>query len=206
MWRHLVVQNAIIVHNNARSHSADAVTDLLRRWQWEILEHPPYSPDMSPYDYDLFAKVIGSLRGTRYNTRYELIRTIGWWLWNINIDGHADGVRRLPNIWQKVIKKGGLYWRYINVVPPWIKPCHKYRTVTNTFYLTLVYYILLKSYYPTLTGASGEMHISPSFWSFRYWPSLWCRGNIVSLTQRPWFDPGRICFLVESFSCLAVFP
>ncbi|KAJ4431732.1 hypothetical protein ANN_20334 [Periplaneta americana] len=44
--RHLVVQNPIILHDNARSHTAAAVKDLLRRWQWEILEHPPYSPDM----------------------------------------------------------------------------------------------------------------------------------------------------------------
>ena len=51
----LVAQNPIL-HDNARSHTA-AVTDLLRCWQWEILEHPPYSPDMSPCDYDLFTKV-----------------------------------------------------------------------------------------------------------------------------------------------------
>ncbi|KAJ4445749.1 hypothetical protein ANN_12434 [Periplaneta americana] len=44
--RHLGVQNPIILHDNARSHTAAAVKDLLRRWQWEILEHPPYSPDM----------------------------------------------------------------------------------------------------------------------------------------------------------------
>ena len=37
---HLVVQNSIILYDNARSHTATAVTDLLRRWQWEILEHP----------------------------------------------------------------------------------------------------------------------------------------------------------------------
>ncbi|KAJ4448313.1 hypothetical protein ANN_10328 [Periplaneta americana] len=54
--RHLVVQNPIILHDNARSHTAAAVKDLLRRWQWEILEHPPYSPDMSPCDYDFFTK------------------------------------------------------------------------------------------------------------------------------------------------------
>ena len=34
------------------------VTELSRRWQWEILEHPPYSPDMSSCDYGLFAKVV----------------------------------------------------------------------------------------------------------------------------------------------------
>ena len=73
--RQLVVQNPIILHDNARSHTA-AVTDLLGRWQWEILEHPPYSPDMSPCDYDLFAKVKESLWGTKYSTRDELIRAI----------------------------------------------------------------------------------------------------------------------------------
>ncbi|KAJ4438964.1 hypothetical protein ANN_14918 [Periplaneta americana] len=100
--RHLGVQNSIILHDNAKSHTAAAVSDLLRRWQWEILEHPPYSPDMSPCDYDLFAKVKEPLRGTRYNTRDELIRAIERSIRNINKDGRADGVRRLPNIWQKV--------------------------------------------------------------------------------------------------------
>ena len=70
-------QNPIILHDNVRSHIAAAVTDLLRRWQWETLEHPPYSPDSSPCDYDLFSKVKEPLRGTWNNTRYELIRAIG---------------------------------------------------------------------------------------------------------------------------------
>ena len=44
-------------HDNAKSHTVAAVTDLLRHWQRDILEHPPYSPDMSPCDYDLLAKM-----------------------------------------------------------------------------------------------------------------------------------------------------
>ena len=55
--RHLVIQNFIILHDNARSHTAAAVTDLLHRWQWEILEHLPYSSDISPCDYILLAKM-----------------------------------------------------------------------------------------------------------------------------------------------------
>ena len=90
---YLVVQNPTILHDNARSHTADSVTDLFRCWQWEILEHPPYSPD-----YDLFAKVKEPLRGTRYNTRDELIRAIGRSLRNINKEARAHGVLLLPNI------------------------------------------------------------------------------------------------------------
>ena len=91
----------IILHDNARNHTAAAVTDLLCRWQWEILEHPPYSPDMSPCNYDLFAKVIEPVRGSRYNTRAELIHALGRSIRNIKKGGHADGVENLPNIWEK---------------------------------------------------------------------------------------------------------
>jgi hypothetical protein len=40
-------------------------------------ENPPYSCDISPCDYDLFAKMKEPLRGTRYNTREEIIRPAG---------------------------------------------------------------------------------------------------------------------------------
>ena len=64
---------------------------------------------MSPCDYDLFAKVKEPLRGTRYNTRDDLNRAVRLSVRNINKDGRGDDVRRLPNIWQKVINKGGDY-------------------------------------------------------------------------------------------------
>ena len=80
--------------------TAATVMDILRRWKWEILQYPPCSPG-----YDLFAKVKEPLRGTRYDTRNELILAIGRAIWNINKDGLADGVRRLPNFWQKIINK-----------------------------------------------------------------------------------------------------
>ncbi|PSN39634.1 hypothetical protein C0J52_27943 [Blattella germanica] len=93
----------------ARCHTAAAVRDLMRRWQWEILEHPPYSPDMSPCDYDLLSKVKEPLRGNRYNTREAIIHAVGRSIRSINRNGRADGVRRLPNIWQKVISNAGDY-------------------------------------------------------------------------------------------------
>ena len=69
--KYLVAQDPIILNDNARNHTAAGVTDLLLHWQWEILEHPPYSPDMSPCDYDLFTKVKESL------TVYDAFQTFG---------------------------------------------------------------------------------------------------------------------------------
>ena len=46
-----------------------------------------------------------SLRATRYDTRDELINSLGRSIPNINKDGRVDGVRRIPNIWRKVTNK-----------------------------------------------------------------------------------------------------
>ena len=61
---------------------------------------------LRPCDYDLFTKVKEPLRWTRDNTRDELIRAIERSILDINKDGRADDIRRLPNIWQNVINKG----------------------------------------------------------------------------------------------------
>jgi hypothetical protein len=78
---------SIILHDNARARTADAVKDPLRRWRWEIQEHPPYSPDMSPCDYDLFGKMEETLWETRYSTRVEIIRAVGRSLLDMRGDG-----------------------------------------------------------------------------------------------------------------------
>ena len=101
-------QNPIILHESERSHTPAALKHV-RRWKMEILEHLPYSHDMSPCNYDLFAKVKEPLRETRYITRDELIRAIERSILNINSNGGADAVRCLSNIWQRVLNKGGDY-------------------------------------------------------------------------------------------------
>jgi hypothetical protein len=64
---------------------------------------------MGPSDYDLFAKMTEPLRGTRYSTGEENIRAVGRSLLDINRSGRADGVRRLPQIWQKMVNMGVNY-------------------------------------------------------------------------------------------------
>jgi transposase len=93
-----IVSVSIILHDNARARTADAVEDLLRRWRWKIQEQPPGSPDMSPRDYDVFAKMREPRRWTHYNTREEIIPAVGRSLLDINRIGHADDISRLPQI------------------------------------------------------------------------------------------------------------
>jgi histone-lysine N-methyltransferase SETMAR len=44
----------LLLHDNARPHSAAQTQDLITSFKWEQMDHPPYSPDLAPSDYHLF--------------------------------------------------------------------------------------------------------------------------------------------------------
>jgi transposase len=50
----LLGDGSLILHDNARSHLRKVVTDLPIKYKWKVLPHAPYSPDMSPPDFDYF--------------------------------------------------------------------------------------------------------------------------------------------------------
>lgn len=52
-----------LLHDNAPVHRAVAVQEFLARKQVCVLNHPPYSPDLSPCDYFLFPKLKLPLKG-----------------------------------------------------------------------------------------------------------------------------------------------
>lgn len=47
-------KGVIIQHDNATPHTAKLTKDWLQRYGWDVLQHPPYSPDLAPSDYHLF--------------------------------------------------------------------------------------------------------------------------------------------------------
>jgi transposase len=47
-------QGVILQHDNARTHTANMTETAIQEIDWEILPHPPYSPDLAPSDYHLF--------------------------------------------------------------------------------------------------------------------------------------------------------
>jgi histone-lysine N-methyltransferase SETMAR len=44
---------------------------------WEILPHPPYSPDLAPSDYHLFRSLSKNLRGAEFPSTTTLGSKIG---------------------------------------------------------------------------------------------------------------------------------
>ena len=46
-----------LMHDNVAAHKCKQMTELLTSYDWESLDNHPYSPDMSPRNYDLFPKL-----------------------------------------------------------------------------------------------------------------------------------------------------
>ncbi|KFD56653.1 hypothetical protein M513_02329, partial [Trichuris suis] len=53
-------------HDNALAYSSRTVRTVLREFRWEVIPHPPYSPDLAPSDFFLFPKLKEHLKGTLF--------------------------------------------------------------------------------------------------------------------------------------------
>ena len=62
----------ILHQDNAPPHRALVVRAALQAEGIEVLKHPPYSPDLAPSDYWLFAAMKNDLRGRRFGSRSAL--------------------------------------------------------------------------------------------------------------------------------------
>lgn len=66
-------------HNNAPTHGAQLSRAVLHEHQWEIIQHPPYSPDLSPSHFFLFPNLIKSLKGASFPSDEDVKRAaLGW--------------------------------------------------------------------------------------------------------------------------------
>ena len=59
-------EKLIFHHDDVRPHVAVPVKDYLENDGWELLPHPPYSPDIAPSDYHLFRSMQNFLSGIRF--------------------------------------------------------------------------------------------------------------------------------------------
>ena len=97
-----------VLHDNASAHTEGVVSALLNCWGWEVLYHPPYSPDISPCDYDLIPKM--PMREKRYRTIEDIKQAAERSLRTINRLGSANRIQRLPRRWEHVVHNG---WDYV---------------------------------------------------------------------------------------------
>ena len=60
------IRDVLLLHDNARPHSAALTQEKLAEMYWTVLEHPPYSPNLSPCDYHMFGPLKEALGGATF--------------------------------------------------------------------------------------------------------------------------------------------
>ena len=61
-----------LLHDDVPAHKCITVRNFLASKSVQVLDHPAYSLDLSPYDYFLFPKLKMQLKGLRFDTILEI--------------------------------------------------------------------------------------------------------------------------------------
>lgn len=102
--------NVILQHDNARPHVAKPVKTYLETLQWEVLPHPPYSPDIAPSDYYLFRSMTHALSEQKFTSYETCKKWVDSWIASKDEAFFRAGIRKLPERWEKVVASDGQYF------------------------------------------------------------------------------------------------
>jgi len=81
----------------------------LRDLKYELLEHPPYSPDLVPSDFHLFPNLKKFVAGKRFLSNEEMIAAVNAYFEGFPKTHFRDGIKLLEKRWKKCIEVKGDY-------------------------------------------------------------------------------------------------
>ena len=105
----LLTSGVVLLHDNATPHTSVKTVEWLQKYNWEILEHPAYSPDLAPSDYHLFGPLKRELSGKRFTTNSELKDAVLQFFSQRDEDFYRGGIMALVDRWDKCLNKFGSY-------------------------------------------------------------------------------------------------
>jgi hypothetical protein len=92
-----------------KEKSAFRQTLIRQRLRFQILQHPPYSPDFSSSDYHESGPLKDALRGRRFGNDDEVKEAVHSWLTAQPKTFFSDGIKKLVQWCEKCIEKKGDY-------------------------------------------------------------------------------------------------
>ncbi|KAG5305955.1 MOS1T transposase, partial [Pseudoatta argentina] len=101
----------ILLHDNARPHVAKPVKTYLETLKWEVLPHPPYSPDIAPSNFHLFRSMAQGLADRRFHSYEVAQKWIDSWRASKDMSFFRRGIHVLPERWEKVVSSDGQYFK-----------------------------------------------------------------------------------------------
>lgn len=102
-------KGVVFHHDNARPHSAMMTQHKLKELNWDVLKHPPYSPDLAPSDFHLFLSLQNYLNGKKFNTTDEVKTALDTFFASKPESFYSNGIKKLTERWETVISNNGNY-------------------------------------------------------------------------------------------------
>lgn len=95
--------------DNAPAHKSAVAMAAIQDAGFEILDHPPYSPDLAPSDFYLFPRLKEHLRGTKFEDDEEVKAAVHDFLGTQDEDFFSKGILALEKRYIKCINLKGDY-------------------------------------------------------------------------------------------------
>ena len=102
-------KGVILQHDNARPHTSLKTKKKLLELDWDILPHPPYSPDLAPSDFYLFRSLQNFLDGKIFNGTEDIKINLIQYFAQKEQKFFEKGIFNLPKRWEKVVEQNGQY-------------------------------------------------------------------------------------------------
>jgi histone-lysine N-methyltransferase SETMAR len=75
----MLTYGVMLLHDYARPHTAARTRALLKHFNWELFDYPPYSYDVAPSDYHLFTYLEKWFESQPFNNK-ELMEGVKTWV------------------------------------------------------------------------------------------------------------------------------
>jgi hypothetical protein len=108
MGRDMLSRGVVMLHDNARPHTAAVTQDLIVTFGWEQFDHPPYSPDLAPRDFRVFLHQKTFLGGRRFHDD-EVKEFINTWFASQVASFYDAGIQKLVLRYDEYLNNGGNY-------------------------------------------------------------------------------------------------
>lgn len=107
--RGMLTKGVVFHHDNAPAHTSAVAMSAIQSCGFEILPHPPYSPDLAPSDFHLFPKMKLELSGRRFTSNGDVIEAVEEFLESKDSTFYEQGIRALQHRWTKCVDCRGDY-------------------------------------------------------------------------------------------------
>ena len=77
--RSILSRGICLLADNAPAHSSQVAVDKARACGFEILQHPPYSPNLAPSDFFLLPEIRSPLRVCRFDNTDDIVNEVEEW-------------------------------------------------------------------------------------------------------------------------------